>query len=59
LIVVIDMVDEKLAADALTVVQGTAWGLWVSSEDSKLGLLAGRTGDFQRDGINVRLDHPL
>jgi len=59
LIAVIDMVDKELAADTLAVVQGAARSLWVSSEDGELGLPTGRTSDVKRDGIDVRLDHPL
>jgi len=59
LIAVIDMVDEKLAAGTLAVVQETAWGFWISSEDGELGLPTRRTSDVKRDGIDVRLDHPL
>jgi len=59
LVAVIDMVDKELAADTLAVVQGTAWGFWISSEDGELGLPTGWTGDVLRDGINGGLDHQL
>ena len=59
MVAVINVVDEELSADTLAVVQGTAWGFWISSEDGELGLPTGRTSDVKCDGIDVRLDHPL